>query len=1207
MPGYHTSARRDVDAGSRRCAPTRRSSTRPTCSREKNVGSLPVVDDNGQLARKPARRRPHRVRGPRARPDVHQLSRARSMPFPGQMKHLERELKKIAGATVARRHADRSADGHSRRHPRRRRDVMHDRASTACRSSMTTARSSASSRAPTSSASSPGRPESGRAEMHQPDHDAFRPVWAEVDLEAVRANVARAARGRRAGRGVRGREGRRLRARRGRGEPGRGGGGRRVPRGRARRRRRTAARRRDRRRRSSCSRSRYRPRRRRSSRTGSRRSCTPRPESTRWRRPRCTLGARDPRRRASQGRHRHAPGRLRAGRRGRSRRPCRRSSPSWCSRACARTSRSPTSRGTTTPRRSAVRFEQVLAASAGAGPSDRNVVHACNTAGAIAVPERALRHGAGRHRHLRARTGARARRPSSICVPALSVKARVSHVQTLPAGARLSYGLRYETERATRVATVPIGYADGVPRELPHRGGEVLIGGPAPADRGNGDDGPADGRRRRPRRRRRRRSRADRARRATSSIGAEEWAELMGHDRVHGRVRRRARASRDGTCERGEAGRYRGGRARRVGRRRLRRASVLAAAGCDVRPTAKRAAALEAPVYVDHRLETHDRGTIYVVENGNELDPPIVLSHGVTLSVRTWFHQLEELPKEGFRVDRLRPPRSRAVGARGRGSLARQPRSRPEDGARTARPARRGARRSLDGRRRGAVVRHPVSRDRRGTRRRHRVALDARAHAVRFAVDPHQGAAREGDEARARLAMVVGLAEPRLPRRPHRLRQGPAPEPRRAGAQDDGASARPRPGSTRPGCSSVSTSPRRYPNVHIPTLVIGGTDDVLTPPREARRIARLIPGARLELMRGRRPHAHARTDRRARPPHRRLRALGAGRGRTGRAEGLTVGAGRRPRATMPPVSSFAIAGVRIGHVTRDGTGVTVLLFPSGSVGSGEVRGGAPATREIDVLDPVAHGRARRRDHVRGRLRVRAGGRRRRDALPRRTGPGLRDRGRSGADRAHGLHLRPGRGDRSAADLRRRVRGRGRGRARRAARDRPGRRGRGRDRGQVAGTRRCRSPAAWASRSRASTTSVVGAVAVVNALGDVIGADGRVVAGSTAPADVAGFPTPEPFEEGRANTTLVAVVTDAALDKVACSPGRPERARRHGARAPSGAHALRRRHRDRGRHRHARRRRRSSTACGSRRPTWSRRRFARRLPAGSMRVSPLGVP
>jgi pimeloyl-ACP methyl ester carboxylesterase len=38
--------------------------------------------------------------------------------------------------------------------------------------------------------------------------------------------------------------------------------------------------------------------------------------------------------------------------------------------------------------------------------------------------------------------------------------------------------------------------------------------------------------------------------------------------------------------------------------------------------------------------------------------------------------------------------------------------------------------------------------------------------------------------------------------------------------------------------------------VRIPTLVIGGTNDVLTPPAEARRMAKLIPGARLELMRG---------------------------------------------------------------------------------------------------------------------------------------------------------------------------------------------------------------------------------------------------------------------------------------------------------------------------------------------------------------------
>src|SRR6185369_12795410 len=57
------------------------------------------------------------------------------------------------------------------------------------------------------------------------------------------------------------------------------------------------------------------------------------------------------------------------------------------------------------------------------------------------------------------------------------LKARVSHVKTLAAGARLSYGLQYEMPRAGRVATVPIGYADGVPRNLAAVGGEVVVRG----------------------------------------------------------------------------------------------------------------------------------------------------------------------------------------------------------------------------------------------------------------------------------------------------------------------------------------------------------------------------------------------------------------------------------------------------------------------------------------------------------------------------------------------------------------------------------------------------------------------------------------------------------------------------------------------------------------------------------------------------------
>ncbi|MEX2274286.1 MAG: P1 family peptidase [Actinomycetota bacterium] len=48
-----------------------------------------------------------------------------------------------------------------------------------------------------------------------------------------------------------------------------------------------------------------------------------------------------------------------------------------------------------------------------------------------------------------------------------------------------------------------------------------------------------------------------------------------------------------------------------------------------------------------------------------------------------------------------------------------------------------------------------------------------------------------------------------------------------------------------------------------------------------------------------------------------------------------------------------VAGIRVGHHTdlEGGTGCTVILAPDGTVGSGEVRGGAPGTRETDLLRP----------------------------------------------------------------------------------------------------------------------------------------------------------------------------------------------------------------------------------------------------------------
>ena len=48
-----------------------------------------------------------------------------------------------------------------------------------------------------------------------------------------------------------------------------------------------------------------------------------------------------------------------------------------------------------------------------------------------------------------------------------------------------------------------------------------------------------------------------------------------------------------------------------------------------------------------------------------------------------------------------------------------------------------------------------------------------------------------------------------------------------------------------------------------------------------------------------------------------------------------------------------VGGVRVGHWTNAAaqTGCTVVLFPEGTVASGEVRGGAPAEREMALLHP----------------------------------------------------------------------------------------------------------------------------------------------------------------------------------------------------------------------------------------------------------------
>lgn len=61
--------------------------------------------------------------------------------------------------------------------------------------------------------------------------------------------------------------------------------------------------------------------------------------------------------------------------------------------------------------------------------------------------------------------------------PALALRARVASVRTLVPGEGAGYGLAFRAERPTRLAAVTIGYADGLPRDLPERGGEALLRG----------------------------------------------------------------------------------------------------------------------------------------------------------------------------------------------------------------------------------------------------------------------------------------------------------------------------------------------------------------------------------------------------------------------------------------------------------------------------------------------------------------------------------------------------------------------------------------------------------------------------------------------------------------------------------------------------------------------------------------------------------
>lgn len=121
------------------------------------------------------------------------------------------------------------------------------------------------------------------------------------------------------------------------------------------------------------------------------------------------------------------------------------------------------------------RYDEVLAGLAHAS-IDVPLRHAANSAAAIA-------HPASRYDLVRCGIAIYGIPPSPALAgalplqPAVELVTEVAFVKSVAAGDGISYGLRHRLDRDTRIATLPIGYADGVFRRLGLDQQEVLIGG----------------------------------------------------------------------------------------------------------------------------------------------------------------------------------------------------------------------------------------------------------------------------------------------------------------------------------------------------------------------------------------------------------------------------------------------------------------------------------------------------------------------------------------------------------------------------------------------------------------------------------------------------------------------------------------------------------------------------------------------------------
>jgi pimeloyl-ACP methyl ester carboxylesterase len=253
--------------------------------------------------------------------------------------------------------------------------------------------------------------------------------------------------------------------------------------------------------------------------------------------------------------------------------------------------------------------------------------------------------------------------------------------------------------------------------------------------------------------------------------------------------------------------------------------------------------------YEGRFLPTDDNGSLFVVETGARDAQPIVLSHGVALSLRTFTYQLDHLPREGFRAiayDHRGHGRS-VCGESGHSlaNLASDIKTVVE--GLDLRDA------VLVGHSMGGVavqsfvIRYPE------------IAAERVAGIVLLSSLAYTPFGSRSTRTKARLEKIMKRSpdgewfwhQPNFGLLLARLGFGKHPHPShveftrrmlaecRADTRRDG----PR---TLVGLDLTAD----LPYVEMPTLIIDGTADLLTPPFEAQRMAQLIPDARLELIPG---------------------------------------------------------------------------------------------------------------------------------------------------------------------------------------------------------------------------------------------------------------------------------------------------------------------------------------------------------------------